>query len=176
MLCHGSPHLPEGPRSHAVLGGDNQGPNTGQRGVLRLSRVEGRLVWRRGCRRVGVMAYRPMRGVSDRTRKILWARAGGRCSVCRCQVITKETEPDDPSVSFKSASTSRRSRIGQPNSTKPHESSVANAASTRASSRLAGTADESNVSVQRRLHARDHLQGPVNRPIWEVGFERSSQR
>ncbi|MFI5849360.1 HNH endonuclease [Micromonospora chalcea] len=37
-------------------------------------------------------------GVSDRTRKILWAKAGGRCSICRCQVITEGTESDDPSV------------------------------------------------------------------------------
>jgi hypothetical protein len=36
--------------------------------------------------------------ISDRTRKILWARAGGRCSICRELVVTKGTDTDDPSV------------------------------------------------------------------------------
>jgi hypothetical protein len=36
--------------------------------------------------------------ISDRTRKILWARAGGRCSICRTIVVTEETETDAPSV------------------------------------------------------------------------------
>jgi hypothetical protein len=36
--------------------------------------------------------------ISDRTRKILWARAGGRCSICRTIVVTEETEADAPSV------------------------------------------------------------------------------
>ena len=36
--------------------------------------------------------------ISDRTRKILWARAGGRCSICRTLVVTEETEADAPSV------------------------------------------------------------------------------
>ena len=36
--------------------------------------------------------------ISDRTRKILWARAGGRCSLCRVLLVTAGTEEDDPSV------------------------------------------------------------------------------
>ena len=36
--------------------------------------------------------------ISDRTRKILWGRAGGRCSICRKLLVTPGTETDDPSV------------------------------------------------------------------------------
>lgn len=36
--------------------------------------------------------------ISDRTRKILWARAGGRCSKCRISLVTEGTDTDDPSV------------------------------------------------------------------------------
>ncbi|HUB39990.1 MAG TPA: HNH endonuclease signature motif containing protein [Streptosporangiaceae bacterium] len=36
--------------------------------------------------------------VSERTRKILWITAGGRCSICREQLATEKTETDDPSV------------------------------------------------------------------------------
>jgi hypothetical protein len=36
--------------------------------------------------------------VSDKTRKILWLTAGGRCSICRVQVATSGTGIDDPSV------------------------------------------------------------------------------
>jgi hypothetical protein len=36
--------------------------------------------------------------ISDRTRKILWARAGGRCSICRTILVSRETETDAPSV------------------------------------------------------------------------------
>ena len=36
--------------------------------------------------------------ISDRTRKILWARAGGRCSICRTILVAEGTETDDPSV------------------------------------------------------------------------------
>ena len=36
--------------------------------------------------------------ISDRTRKILWARAGGRCSQCRVLLVTEGTETDEPSV------------------------------------------------------------------------------
>ena len=36
--------------------------------------------------------------ISDRTRKILWARAGGRCSKCRVSLVTEGTDTDDPSV------------------------------------------------------------------------------
>jgi hypothetical protein len=35
---------------------------------------------------------------SDRTRKILWAGAGGRCSKCRVPLVTEGTDTDDPSV------------------------------------------------------------------------------
>src|SRR5689334_22885101 len=37
-------------------------------------------------------------GLTDRTRKILWARAGGRCSICRRLLVTDATGPDGPSV------------------------------------------------------------------------------
>jgi hypothetical protein len=36
--------------------------------------------------------------VSERTRKILWITAGGRCSICHVQLATEGTETDDPSV------------------------------------------------------------------------------
>jgi hypothetical protein len=36
--------------------------------------------------------------VSEKTRKIVWVEAGGRCAICRVQVITPGTESDDPSV------------------------------------------------------------------------------
>lgn len=36
--------------------------------------------------------------IVDRTRKILWVKAGGRCSICRVQLVTEGTEGDDPSV------------------------------------------------------------------------------
>lgn len=36
--------------------------------------------------------------ISERTRKILWVKAGGRCSLCRVQVATEGTDADDPSV------------------------------------------------------------------------------
>lgn len=36
--------------------------------------------------------------IADRTRKILWIKAGGRCSICRVQVATEGTDTDDPSV------------------------------------------------------------------------------
>jgi len=36
--------------------------------------------------------------ISDRTRKILWVTAGGRCSICRVQLATSGTDTDDPSV------------------------------------------------------------------------------
>jgi len=43
-------------------------------------------------------AYPRAVAISDRTRKILWARAGGRCSICRAILVTEGTETDDPSV------------------------------------------------------------------------------
>ncbi len=36
--------------------------------------------------------------ISDRTRKIVWIQAGGRCSICRRQVLTSATDTDDPSI------------------------------------------------------------------------------
>lgn len=36
--------------------------------------------------------------VTARTRKILWVKSGGRCSICREQLATDATDDDDPSV------------------------------------------------------------------------------
>jgi hypothetical protein len=36
--------------------------------------------------------------VTDRTRKILWVKACGRCSICQVQLVTEGTDTDDPSV------------------------------------------------------------------------------
>jgi hypothetical protein len=36
--------------------------------------------------------------ITYRTRKILWIKAGGRCSVCRILLVTEGTDTDDPSV------------------------------------------------------------------------------
>jgi len=36
--------------------------------------------------------------ISERTRKILWAKAGGRCSMCRVLLVSQDTDTDDPSV------------------------------------------------------------------------------
>jgi HNH endonuclease len=36
--------------------------------------------------------------ITDRTRKILWIKAGGRCSICNEQLATDATDEDDPSV------------------------------------------------------------------------------
>ena len=36
--------------------------------------------------------------ITDRTRKILWTKAGGRCSICQVQLVTEGTDTDDPSV------------------------------------------------------------------------------
>jgi hypothetical protein len=36
--------------------------------------------------------------ITNKTRKILWIRAGGRCSICREQLATDPTDDDDPSV------------------------------------------------------------------------------
>jgi hypothetical protein len=36
--------------------------------------------------------------ITSRTRKILWIKAGGRCSICREQLATDAREEDDPSV------------------------------------------------------------------------------
>jgi hypothetical protein len=36
--------------------------------------------------------------ITDKTRKILWVKAGGRCSICQVQLVTEGTDTDDPSV------------------------------------------------------------------------------
>ena len=36
--------------------------------------------------------------ITDKTRKILWVKAGGRCSYCQVQLVTEGTDTDDPSV------------------------------------------------------------------------------
>jgi hypothetical protein len=36
--------------------------------------------------------------ITERTRKILWATAGSRCSICRVLLVTEGTDTDDPSV------------------------------------------------------------------------------
>jgi HNH endonuclease len=36
--------------------------------------------------------------ISDKARRIVWIQSGGRCSICRRQVLTPATETDDPSI------------------------------------------------------------------------------
>ncbi|MEV0734268.1 HNH endonuclease signature motif containing protein [Polymorphospora sp. NPDC050346] len=36
--------------------------------------------------------------ISEKTRKIIWVEAGGRCAICKVLVLTPGTETDDPSV------------------------------------------------------------------------------
>jgi hypothetical protein len=36
--------------------------------------------------------------ITGRTHKILWIKAGGRCSICRAQLVTEGTDTDAPSV------------------------------------------------------------------------------
>lgn len=36
--------------------------------------------------------------ISDRTRKIVWVEAAGRCAACKVQVLTAGTDSDDPSI------------------------------------------------------------------------------
>jgi len=40
----------------------------------------------------------PTVAVSEKTRKIIWIEAGGRCAICQRQVLTPGTETDDPSI------------------------------------------------------------------------------
>ncbi len=47
---------------------------------------------------VVVVSYAPQVAISDRTRKILWTRAGGRCSKFRVLLVTEGTDADEPSV------------------------------------------------------------------------------
>ncbi|MFI0718144.1 HNH endonuclease [Streptomyces sp. NPDC021224] len=51
-------------------------------------------------------------GVSEKTRKIVWAEAGGRCAICRGEVITPGTDCDDPSVFGEEAHIVARSQGG----------------------------------------------------------------
>ncbi|MEW6447212.1 MAG: HNH endonuclease signature motif containing protein [Bacillota bacterium] len=37
-------------------------------------------------------------GISERTRKILWARSGNRCAICRCELVRKEFATDPAAV------------------------------------------------------------------------------
>ncbi len=50
----------------------------------------------------GVLSYLPSKvmsmSISERSRKILWVKAGGRCSLCRLQVAGGQADSDDPSV------------------------------------------------------------------------------
>jgi hypothetical protein len=50
--------------------------------------------------------------VSEKTRKIIWVEAGGRCAVCRRQVLTEGTETDDPSIFGEEAHIIARSQGG----------------------------------------------------------------
>ncbi|CAM5469368.1 HNH endonuclease [Streptomyces viridifaciens] len=50
--------------------------------------------------------------VSDKTRKIIWCEAGGRCAICRVQVVTPGTDCDDPSVFGEEAHIVARSKGG----------------------------------------------------------------
>ncbi|MER7677250.1 HNH endonuclease [Streptomyces sp. NPDC096934] len=51
-------------------------------------------------------------GVSEKTRKIVWAEAGGRCAICRGEAITPGTDCDDPSVFGEEAHLVARSKGG----------------------------------------------------------------
>jgi hypothetical protein len=50
--------------------------------------------------------------VSEKARKILWVQAGGRCAICKEQVITPGTASDDPSIFGEEAHIVARSRGG----------------------------------------------------------------
>jgi hypothetical protein len=36
--------------------------------------------------------------ITPRTRKVLWVKAGGRCSMCHEQLATAAADEDDPSI------------------------------------------------------------------------------
>ncbi|MGW2559643.1 HNH endonuclease [Streptomyces sp. NPDC001514] len=50
--------------------------------------------------------------ISEKARKILWVQAGGRCAICREQVVTPGTASDDPSVFGEEAHIVARSKGG----------------------------------------------------------------
>lgn len=50
--------------------------------------------------------------ISDRTRKIIWIEAGGRCAICKDQVMTSGTDSDDPSIFGEEAHIVGRSKSG----------------------------------------------------------------
>ncbi|MFE7188111.1 HNH endonuclease [Kitasatospora sp. NPDC057541] len=50
--------------------------------------------------------------VSEKTRKIIWGEAGGRCAICRVQVVAPGTDWDDPSVFGEEAHIVARSKGG----------------------------------------------------------------
>ncbi len=37
-------------------------------------------------------------GISDKTMKLIWGRAGSRCSICKCDLISDATATDDDSI------------------------------------------------------------------------------
>jgi len=50
--------------------------------------------------------------ITAKTRKTLWVKAGGRCSMCREQLVTGATDDDDPSVFGEECHIVARSRGG----------------------------------------------------------------
>lgn len=50
--------------------------------------------------------------ISEKTRKILWVQAGGRCAICKEQVVTPGTASDDPSIFGEEAHIVARSEGG----------------------------------------------------------------
>ena len=54
----------------------------------------------------------PRMSVSDKTRKILWARSGNRCAICRQKLVIEETPHDPESVVGEECHISSRSPIG----------------------------------------------------------------
>jgi hypothetical protein len=64
--------------------------------------------------------------ITDKTRKILWVKAGGRCSICQVQLVTEETDTDDPSVFGEEAHIVGRSPAGPRSGKIPNVDSHAN--------------------------------------------------
>lgn len=64
--------------------------------------------------------------ITDRTRKILWVKAGGRCSICHVQIVTEGTDTDEPSVFGEEAHIVGQSPNGPRAGVIPHVDSYAN--------------------------------------------------
>jgi hypothetical protein len=64
--------------------------------------------------------------ITDRARKILWGKAGGRCSICQVQLVTEGTDTDDPSVFGEEAHIVGQSPNGPRASNVPDVDSYAN--------------------------------------------------